>query len=117
VDLFFVETAAFTRRVQAHRLDGALRQLQVELSANPMAGATDAGTGGLRKVRMPDPSRGEGKRGGARVHYLYLAEHAVIYLLFVYGKDEQSTLTAQQKRALKGVVDAIKDEWKQRARR
>lgn len=79
--------------------------------ANPTAGDTDAGTGGLRKVRMRAARRGQGKRGGARAHYLYRAAHGVIYLLFVYGKDERSTLSRDQKRQLKAVVESIKDEW------
>lgn len=93
-------------------LEAALRALQDDLLKNPLIGDTDAGTGGLRKVRMPDPTRRKGKRGGARVHYLYLAAHDVIYLLFVYGKDDQETLSAEQKRQLKAVADAIKDAWR-----
>lgn len=79
--------------------------------ANPTAGDTDAGTGGLRKVRMRAARRGQGKRGGARAHYLYLAAHGVIYLLFVYGKDERSTLSRDQKRQLRAMVESIKREW------
>ena len=60
-------------------------------------GDLDAGTGGLRKVRVPDPSRSKGKRSGARVHYLHLADSAVVYRLYVYSKDELATLSAAQK--------------------
>ena len=73
----------------------------------------DPGTGCLRKVRIADPGRGKGKRGGARVHYLWLPAVSVIYLIFVYGKDELTTLTQDQKRQLKAVVQLIKDEWAQ----
>lgn len=41
----------------------------------------------------------------------HLAAHGVIYLLFVYGKDEQSTLSRDQKKRLEVVVDSIKREW------
>lgn len=74
------------------------------------AGDLDPGTGGLRKVRMADPTRGKGKRGGARVHYLWLPNRDMIYLLFAYSKDEDSTLSEQQKRALRAVVEGIKKE-------
>ena len=47
----FVETGVFTRRVQQHGLEDALRYLQLELVENPTAGDLDPGTGGLRKVR------------------------------------------------------------------
>ncbi len=114
MELYFVETKIFTKRIVAARLESGLRALQSELSVNPSQGDVDPGTGGLRKLRMPDVGRGKGKRGGARLHYLYLAEHAVIYLMFVYTKDELSRLSADQKKALKQVVSVIKDEWDRR---
>jgi hypothetical protein len=112
--IVFVETTIFTRRVNALGLEQGLRDLQLQLTGNPEAGRLDPGTGGLRKVRMGDASRGKGKRSGARVHYLWLSEYAVIYMIFVYSKDESDTLTPDQKRKLKTVVDAIKKEWKGR---
>lgn len=68
----FVETSLFTRLVEQHGLEASLRDLQLALVQNPDAGDVDPGTGGLRKVRMPDPVRNKGKRGGARVHFLWL---------------------------------------------
>lgn len=112
--IVFVETTIFTRRVNDLGLEQGLRDLQLHLTDNPEAGKLDPGTGGLRKVRMADASRGKGKRSGARVHYLWLSEHAVIYMIFAYSKDESDTLTPDQKRKLKTVVDAIKKEWKRR---
>ena len=75
-----------------------------------VAGDLDPGTGGLRKVRMTDPTRGKGKRGGARVHYLWLPHRERIYLLFAYSKDEDDTLSQQQKKVLRAVVEGIKKE-------
>lgn len=109
--LWFVETLTFTRRITRLGLEANLRDLQAVLLANPEAGDPDPGTGGLRKVRMADSARGKGKRSGARVHYLWLPPHGVVYLIFVYGKDELDTLEPEQKRQLKGVVDRIKAEW------
>jgi len=109
--LYFIETNVFTKRVIQLGLENELHDLQGELLASPTAGDTDAGTGGLRKIRMRATRRAKGKRGGARAHYLYLAAHGVIYLLFVYGKDEQSTLSRDQKRQLKAMVESIKREW------
>jgi myo-inositol catabolism protein IolC len=112
--LAFVETSVFTRRVVALGLEEPLRELQLLLWQNPEAGDTDPGTGGLRKVRVGDPRRGKGKRGGARVHYLWLPDVSVIYLMFVYPKDEASLLSAKQKRELRAMVEAIKREWADR---
>ncbi len=91
-------------------LEQPLRQLQVELAANPAAGHLDPGTGGLRKVRVPDPGRGRGKRGGARVHYLWVPSRDLIYLVFVYSKGETATLTKYQRTALSRIVRKIKRE-------
>lgn len=113
VTIVFIETAVFTRRVTSLGLEESVRRLQAELAANPVAGDTDPGTGGLRKIRMADPMHRRGKRGGYRVHYLHLAQRGVIYLVFVYGKRELDSLSASQKRALKQVVDAIGNEWKE----
>lgn len=108
--LTFIETSVFTRRVQTFGLEASLQRLQAELLANPEAGEVEPGTGGLRKVRIPDPSRGKGKRGGARVHYLWLQHKGRIYLIFVYGKNEATTLTADQKRQLREVAARIREE-------
>lgn len=105
----FVETIVFTRLVREHRLDEALRGLQLELVENPTAGDVDSGTGGLRKVRMPDPGRSKGKRGGIRVHFLWLPHRKRIYLLYLYRKGERDTLTAAQKSVLRQVVRLIKE--------
>jgi hypothetical protein len=106
--LTFVETSVFTRRMGALGLEESLRGLQLELLDNPEAGDVDPGTGGLRKIRLSDPTRGKGKRGGARVHYLWLPHRGRIYLMFVYGKNEASTLTSDQKKKLRAVVAQIK---------
>jgi len=89
-------------------LEQPLRDLQGLLLAEPEAGDLDAGTGGLRKIRMPDPRRGKGKRSGSRVHYLWLPHCRRIYFMYVYAKDEATTLTKAEKNALRHLVQAIK---------
>lgn len=108
--LAFVETSAFTRRITEQRLEEDLRELQQELLRNPEKGALDPGTGGLRKVRMRLRATGRGKSAGARVHYLYLPSDKIIYLIFLYSKGEQATLTPDQKKQLRLVADAFKKE-------
>src|SRR5713101_1630475 len=77
--LTFVESSAFTKRMSALGLEESLRGLQLELLDNPEAGDVEPGTAGLRKIRLGDPTRGKGKRGGARVHYLWLPHLGRIY--------------------------------------
>jgi len=105
----FVETVVFSRLIRQHHLEDALRSLQLELVENPAAGDLDPGTGGLRKVRMPDPARGKGKRGGVRVHFLWLPHRKRIYLLYLFRKGEHDVLTAAQKSALRHLVQLIKE--------
>ena len=105
--IMFVETEVFTSRVARFGLDGAIRRLQLELVQDPERGALDNGTGGLRKVRIP---LDRGKSSGARVHYLWLEKRRRIYLIFLYRKDEQDSLTSDQKKALKALVQRIKNE-------
>lgn len=106
-DYKFVETTKFTERVVKFGLEEDLRKLQVELLRNPEKGATDPDTGGVRKVRMSDVGRNQGKRFGARVHYIVAYRRHVIYLVFVYSKGEQAKLSREQKRRLRAVVDQL----------
>ncbi len=108
--LTFVETTAFTKCLAALGLEESLRDLQFRLLENPEAGDVEPGTSGLRKIRLGDPTRGKGTRGGARAHYLWLRHKRVIYLLYVYSKNEASTLSAEQKRQLRDIVARIKQE-------
>ena len=112
VRLAFIESSVFTRRISAFGLDESLRRLQVELLENPLAGDTDPGTGGLRKIRRADVAQRRGKRGAYRVHYLYLAQHAIIAFVFVYGKTDRDSLSVSQKRALQATAATIIDEWR-----
>jgi hypothetical protein len=67
----FVELPPFERTRKDYMDDEAYSGLQHELMANPEAGDVMEGTGGLRKLRQPDPRRGKGKRGGLRVIYYW----------------------------------------------
>lgn len=89
-------------------LETSLRAVQIVLLQNPDIGDVEPGTGGLRKVRLSDPTRGKGKRGGARVHYLWLPDRGRIYLIYVYGKNESSGLTPEQRKQMRAVVVLIK---------
>ena len=86
--------------------DASFRELQVELMKNPEAGDVIKGTGGLRKVRYADEKRGKGKRGGLRAIYFWKDADDQFWLLTVYDKDEADDLTADQRKMLKGRLDA-----------
>jgi hypothetical protein len=104
----FIETRGFTEWVKKYLTDEVFSDLQRVLLHDPETGAVIPGCGGLRKIRLADPKRGKGKRGGARVIYLHVAGADVIYLLDVYDKNEREDLTADQKKFLKGLADEYK---------
>ena len=80
--------------------DLAYRQLQNEMMRQPDAGDVIAGTGGLRKLRFADRTRGKGKRGGLRVIYYWRVAADQFWLFTLYDKDEAADLTASERKAL-----------------
>lgn len=88
--------------------DIARHALELELLADPDAGAIISGTGGVRKLRIA--LGGRGKRGGARVIYYHRASAGRIYLLFAYGRHEAATLSAVGKAVMRGLVRHLEEE-------
>ena len=65
------------------------------------------GLGGIRKLRFaPD---GRGKSGAFRVIYYLLDGSAPILALLLYGKNEQSNPTPEQRKRLLQAVAAFKE--------
>ena len=90
--------------------DRTYGEFQKRLLDNPAAGEVMPGCRGLRKIRLSDPRRGKGKRGGARVIYLHVPEADWILLLDIYDKGEKDDLTAQEKKLLKRLAEEFKAE-------
>ena len=103
----FVESASFSRKIDEEDPE-VLLHIQTELLKNLSAGAVIQGTGGFRKVRIADASRGKGKRGGYRVIYLDVPGLARTYLFMLYDKREKEDLSPDEKRILKGAAEKIK---------
>ena len=107
----FIELPAFERHRAEYLDDRQFQALQLVLMANPEAGDVIPGTGGLRKLRFADPRRSKGTRGGLRVIFYYWVDGPQFWLFTLYGKDEISDLTPNQKAVLK---DRLKAELKAR---
>lgn len=109
----FYETRRFTEDLAAFLGDRALELLyaiQNDLLADPLRWPVVKGTGGARKGRVADPSSSRGKSGSYRHLYLYLEQRGQIYLLFLFAKNEQSNLSAEQTKRIAKWVETIKKE-------
>jgi len=62
--MLFVEMRPFTALVGELLDDETYRKVQNELIENPHKGDVIPESGGLRKLRVENPKRGKGKRGG-----------------------------------------------------
>lgn len=105
----FIESPEFTQRVTRILDDSALSDLQRLLTADPLRGRVMVGCGGLRKIRVGDPRRQKGKRGGCRVVYLHVPEASWLYLLHIYTKDEKDDVSASEKAILKRLANEYKE--------
>lgn len=106
----FVETRVFTQRLEAKSARSLLEAIQNKVLENPEAGDVMPSCGGVRKLRVSDPSRRKGTRGGLRVLFLDLPHREVTYLLYVYGKDEAESITADEKKQIRELATALRGE-------
>ena len=107
-----VETSVFARRAEK-LLTPAERQAVIDyLAANPLEGDEIEGTGGVRKIRFA--GRGRGKSGGVLVIYYYYDDDVPLFVLLVYGKNEQDDLTPEQRRQVAALAATIKAARKAR---
>lgn len=106
----FIESSTFTNQVAKFLDEEAYLAFQNQLMEYPDRGVVMPGCGGLRKVRVGDPRRRKGKRGGVRVVYLHVPEVNWILLLDIYGKSEKDDLSASDKKVLKQRAEEFKKQ-------
>ncbi|MGB7019732.1 MAG: type II toxin-antitoxin system RelE/ParE family toxin [Xanthobacteraceae bacterium] len=75
------------------------------VAADPNCGAVIPGTGGVRKLRVA--ASGRGKRGGARVIYLFGGEDVPLFLLAAFAKNEKSDLSKAERNGLARVTGEL----------
>jgi hypothetical protein len=109
--MVFIESRIFSARLEELAGKSAadvLSQIQRDLILNPEKGSLLHGLGGMRKARSSNPARSKGKRGGFRYFYMYLQNRQHIHLLLLLDKNEQADITNAELKALKRLVDAVK---------
>jgi hypothetical protein len=70
------------------------------VAANPECGDLIQGTGGFRKVRVA--RRGMGKRGGARVIYIFRNQKFPVFLITAYAENQKDNLTKRNGMSYRG---------------
>jgi hypothetical protein len=101
-----VETEVYLSRAAKLLTEAEREGIVTMVAANPECGVLIPGTGGLRKVRVG--VEGRGKRGGARVIYLFLDLETPILLLLAYAKNERDDMNATEKALFSKLVADMK---------
>ncbi|MCP3852687.1 MAG: type II toxin-antitoxin system RelE/ParE family toxin [Gammaproteobacteria bacterium] len=103
--MIFIETSRFTKLLPDYLSDDDYRGLQSHLLLKPDAGNIIRGSGGVRKVRWA--VSGKGKSGGIRAIYYWKKNDHEIWMLTLYSKSEQDTISGH---LLKKIAEAIDHE-------
>ena len=72
------------------------------------------GTDGLRKLRFAPSRWANGKRGAARVGYVYLEEFGIVLLVVAYAKNEQDDLSPDDKRIIRDMIRREREAMERR---
>ena len=105
-----VQTKPFERDVSSIWDEDELDEFVDFIARNPETGSVIPETGGVRKVRWS--RQGSGKRGGVRVIYFHYDGEHPLYLIAIYAKAQKEDLSPAGKRAARGLVAALKAQWK-----
>ncbi len=103
--LTFIELPGFDDDWKRLRLnDDDLWMLQFGIMVEPRGAPVMSGTDGLRKLRFAPSRWGTGKRGAARVGYVYFEEFGIVLLVVAYAKNEQDDLSSDDKRIIRDMI-------------
>jgi hypothetical protein len=80
------------------------------VAIDPRCGVVIPGSGGIRKLRFG--FGGRGKRGGARVIYLFGGDDVPVFLLAAFVKNEKADLTAAERQALSKQVTKMLSDYR-----
>lgn len=104
----FVELDPFTSAWKRLGLqDADLRDLQIELCAQPDKPPVMSGTGGLRKMRFAPYAWKTGLSGAIRIYYAYFPDFGLVALVYAHSKNDMSEISDAQKKAIKSLIQDI----------
>ncbi|KAF0201535.1 MAG: RelE-like cytotoxic translational repressor of toxin-antitoxin stability [Gallionellaceae bacterium] len=106
------EVPEYIRQAKKLLTDTERQDVLSYLAAHPKASDLIEGTGGIRKLRWG--RGGRGKSGGVRVIYYYHSELMPLYLITLFGKNEQDNLSKAERNELAKLVDVLIAAWIER---
>jgi hypothetical protein len=105
-----VETPPYLADAERLFSDEEREAIVDSVSDDPRCGVVIPGTGGVRKLRVA--ASGRGKRGGARVIYLFGGEDVPVFLLAAFAKNEKSDLTQRARNDLGRITALILRDYR-----
>jgi mRNA-degrading endonuclease RelE of RelBE toxin-antitoxin system len=102
------ELPEYMRQAERFLSEAERREVIDYLASRPKAGVLIRATGGIRKLRWARGARG--KSAGVRVIYYFHSERIPLYLLTMFGKNEQSDLSAAERNGLAALVKLLIEE-------
>ena len=103
-----VETPAYLTAAKGVLSDAERVEVVTMVAENPEAGVPLGG--GIRKMRIARPGRG--KRGGARVVFLFSGEDIPVFLLTVFAKNEKTDLSARERTSLIAAAQQMVEDYR-----
>jgi hypothetical protein len=82
------------------------------VASDPRCGVVVPGGGSIRKVRVG--LSGRGKRGGARLIYLFGGDDLPVFLLAAFAKNERDDLTPTERSLMAKAVAAMLADYRRR---
>jgi mRNA-degrading endonuclease RelE of RelBE toxin-antitoxin system len=101
-----VYTTIYERKISAILSLSEREVIENDIASNPTLYPVIPGTGGIRKARAA--RGGRGKRGGARIAFYFWQVESTIFMLTAYAKSDQKDLSANDKRQIKALGEALK---------
>jgi len=100
-----VETPLYLKAAEAIFSEAERQAIVTAVATDPDFGDVIPGTGGFRKIRFG--RSGMGKRGGARVIYIFRDDRYPVFLVMAYAKSEKGNLSRAEANQLRKRADEI----------
>jgi hypothetical protein len=108
--LTVVETPSYLKAAEALFSEAEREAVVAMVAADPECGEVMQGTGGFRKVRVG--RSGLGKRGGARVIYVFRNSLFPLFLITAYPKNRKDNLSMSERNELAKRANEIFEKYR-----